>query len=55
MTAPTVRGAGHTALLDLPDDHLEIEHVEITEPGQVAALRQRLDGRTFDQLLSTPG
>lgn len=54
----TVRGEGRTALHDLQDPadgRLEIEHVDITEPEQVAALRGRLDGRTVDQLFVNAG
>lgn len=51
----TVRGPGRTALHDLPDEHLEIEHVDITEPEQVTTLRQRLDGRACDELFVNAG
>ena len=51
----TVRGPARTAQHDLPGEHLEIEHVDITDPEQVAALRRRLDGRTFEQLFVNAG
>ena len=51
----TVRGAAHTALHDITDDDLEIEHVDITVPAQVHALRERLAGRRFDLLLVNAG
>jgi NAD(P)-dependent dehydrogenase (short-subunit alcohol dehydrogenase family) len=54
----TVRGDARTPLHDLAGtagDLLEVEHVDITVPGQVHALRQRLDSRTFDLLLVNAG
>lgn len=54
----TVRGTGRTGLHDLQDGaagRLEIEHVDITEPGQVAALHDRLAGRAFDLLFVNAG
>jgi NAD(P)-dependent dehydrogenase (short-subunit alcohol dehydrogenase family) len=54
----TVRGVERTALHDLQDDVgslLEIEHVDITFPEQVEALRQRLQSRTFDLLFVNAG
>ena len=54
----TVRGAHHTALHDLlpaARGRLEIEHVDINDPGQVASLGDRLAGRTFDLLFVNAG
>ncbi|HET6390841.1 SDR family NAD(P)-dependent oxidoreductase [Hyphomicrobium sp.] len=55
----TVRGSGRTGLHDLQEKvgggHLDIETVDIAEPEQVAALRQRLSGRTFDLLFVNAG
>jgi NAD(P)-dependent dehydrogenase (short-subunit alcohol dehydrogenase family) len=54
----TVRGTGRTGLDDLrapAGSRLEIEHVDINEPEQVGALRDRLAGRTFDLLFVNAG
>jgi NAD(P)-dependent dehydrogenase (short-subunit alcohol dehydrogenase family) len=54
----TVRGNARTKLHDLADKsagRLEIETVDINEPDQVAALRARLAGRTFDLLFVNAG
>lgn len=55
----TVReGGGRTKLHDLADEfegRLEIETVDICEPDQVAALRDRLSGRMFDMLFVNAG
>lgn len=54
----TVRGDTHTALHDLiegVDDRLEIEHLDFTEPSQIAALHERLSGRSFDLLFVVAG
>lgn len=55
----TVRaGSARTKLHDLADQHpgrLEIETVDITEPAQIAALRQRLSGRAFEMLFVNAG
>lgn len=55
----TVRAAGgRTPLHDLADefpDGLEIEVLDINEPAQVAALRERLSGRVFDVLFVNAG
>jgi NAD(P)-dependent dehydrogenase (short-subunit alcohol dehydrogenase family) len=54
----SVRGAERTPLHDLEetaDGRLEIEHVEINEPQQVDALRDRLADRTFDLLFVNAG
>ena len=54
----TVRGERRTALhdlLDTSDGQLEIEHVDITAPDQVDALRDRLRGREFDLLFVNAG
>jgi NAD(P)-dependent dehydrogenase (short-subunit alcohol dehydrogenase family) len=58
QVAATVRGPGRTPLHDLADasaGRIEIETVDITEPEQVAALRDRLAGRTFDLLFINAG
>ncbi|WP_395292900.1 SDR family oxidoreductase [Kitasatospora hibisci] len=49
----TVRGSGRTGLHDLADatgDRLTVERLEMTDPEQTAALRDRLAGRTLDLL-----
>jgi NAD(P)-dependent dehydrogenase (short-subunit alcohol dehydrogenase family) len=54
----TVRGAGRTRLHDLADafaGRVEIEVLDICEPDQLAALRDRLLGRTFDMLFVNAG
>jgi NAD(P)-dependent dehydrogenase (short-subunit alcohol dehydrogenase family) len=54
----TVRGRARTLLHDLADrsqNRLEIETVDICEPDQIAALRARLSGRTFDLLFVNAG
>ncbi|MGH3165871.1 MAG: SDR family NAD(P)-dependent oxidoreductase [Trebonia sp.] len=55
----TVRGARRTALHDLAEsasDRLSVEeNVDITAPGQVAALRDRVSGMAFDLLLVNAG
>ena len=55
----TVRAAsGRTRLHDLADrseGRLEIETVDINEQPQVASLRQRLSGRTFEMLFVNAG
>jgi|SRR5579859_192104 len=54
----TVRGRSRTMLHDLADafrGRVEIEHVDICEPDQVAALRDRLAGRLFDMLFVNAG
>ncbi|WP_281409057.1 SDR family NAD(P)-dependent oxidoreductase [Mesorhizobium sp. SARCC-RB16n] len=51
------KGSGRTKLHDLTDEfegRLEIETVDICEPDQVAALRDRLSGRVFDICSSMP-
>ncbi|MGF6232828.1 NAD(P)-dependent dehydrogenase (short-subunit alcohol dehydrogenase family) [Inquilinus ginsengisoli] len=53
----TVRGGG-TSLHDLADEYsgrVEIEMLDICEPGQIAALRDRLSGRMFDMLFVNAG
>jgi NAD(P)-dependent dehydrogenase (short-subunit alcohol dehydrogenase family) len=42
-------------LIDTADGRLEIEHVDITVPDQVAALRDRLGTRRFDLLFVNAG
>jgi NAD(P)-dependent dehydrogenase (short-subunit alcohol dehydrogenase family) len=55
----TVRAeAGRTLLHDLADDfpgRLEIDVLDINEPTQLAALRERLSGRTFEALFVNAG
>jgi NAD(P)-dependent dehydrogenase (short-subunit alcohol dehydrogenase family) len=54
----TVRGTARTKLHDLADDHqgrVEIETVDITSTAQIAALRERLSGRSFDILFLNAG
>lgn len=55
----TVRsGADRTKLHDLGDTfkgRLEIETVDICEPSQLTALRERLSGRTFEMLFVNAG
>ncbi|WP_435134279.1 SDR family NAD(P)-dependent oxidoreductase [Actinacidiphila sp. bgisy144] len=54
----TVRGTARTALHDLADGaagRVQIETVDITEPEQIAALRERLAGRRFDLLFVNAG
>jgi NAD(P)-dependent dehydrogenase (short-subunit alcohol dehydrogenase family) len=54
----TVRGSARTPLHEFADAHgeqLEIETVDITEPAQIAALRDRLAGRRFDLLFVNAG
>lgn len=54
----TVRGRARTRLHDLADAHsgrVEIETLDIREPEQIAALRHRLSGRTFEMLFVNAG
>ncbi|WP_067893624.1 SDR family NAD(P)-dependent oxidoreductase [Nocardia vaccinii] len=54
----TVRGTGRTALHELretADGRLEIEHLDITVPEQILALRDRLAQRRFDLLFVNAG
>jgi NAD(P)-dependent dehydrogenase (short-subunit alcohol dehydrogenase family) len=54
----TVRSSGRTALHDLARDHpaaVEIEHLDITDPAEIGALRNRLAGRTIDMLFVNAG
>ena len=54
----TVRDGARTALHDLADKHrgrLEIETLDVAEPAQIAMLRDRLSGRTFDILFHNAG
>lgn len=54
----TVRGHARTALHDLADAHpgrVEIEHLDITERDQIAALRERLSARRFEVLFVNAG
>jgi NAD(P)-dependent dehydrogenase (short-subunit alcohol dehydrogenase family) len=54
----TVRGSGRTKLHDLADEYkgrLEIESLDITQTNEIAALRERLSGRSFDMLFVNAG
>jgi len=54
----TVRGADRTALHDLADrrpGRVEIMPLDLTDPGQIAALAKRLAGRTLDILFVNAG
>ena len=54
----TVRGTRRTPLHDLAEAHardVEIERIDVTEPEQIAALRERLASRTFDLLFVNAG
>jgi NAD(P)-dependent dehydrogenase (short-subunit alcohol dehydrogenase family) len=55
----TVRsGSGRTLLHDLADSfpgRVEIENLDINEPAQLAALRDRLAGRSFEMLFVNAG
>jgi NAD(P)-dependent dehydrogenase (short-subunit alcohol dehydrogenase family) len=54
----TVRGDSRTELHELADRHegqLLIEDLDITRPEQIAALRDRLTGRSFDMLFVNAG
>lgn len=58
LVVATVRGTARTALHELQEtagDRLEIEHVDITAPDEVAALNGRLAGRSFDLLFVNAG
>ena len=54
----TVRGESRTRLHDLADrlgGRVEVETVDVNFPDQIAALRDRLAGRTFDLLFVNSG
>jgi len=54
----TVQESARTELHDLADEHpgrIEIETLDVTEPGQVTALHDRLSGRSFDILFHNAG
>jgi NAD(P)-dependent dehydrogenase (short-subunit alcohol dehydrogenase family) len=55
----TIRGGGNRTLLhDLADQYdgrVEIETLDICDPGQIASLRSRLAGRQFDMLFVNAG
>ncbi|WP_323017081.1 SDR family oxidoreductase [Castellaniella sp.] len=56
--AGTVRDNTRTQLHDLADEYVgrvEIEHLDISEPDQIMALRGRLSGRRFDILFVNAG
>jgi NAD(P)-dependent dehydrogenase (short-subunit alcohol dehydrogenase family) len=51
-------GTARTPLPDLADNYpgrLEIESLDITEPAQIASLRERLSGRSFAMLFVNAG
>ncbi len=51
----TVRGEKPTPLHAVAHDRLTIEHVDINDEAGVAALKQRLQGQTFDLLFVNAG
>ena len=54
----TVQDSARTELHDLADEHpghIEVESLDVTEPDQIAALRERLSGRSFDILFHNAG
>ena len=54
----TIRGDNRTGLHDLADSsegRLVIESIDITDPEQIAALRDRLTGQSFDMLFVNAG
>jgi NAD(P)-dependent dehydrogenase (short-subunit alcohol dehydrogenase family) len=54
----TVRAGTRTKLHDLANDHkglIEIESLDINEPKQIAALRNRMSGRVIDMLFVNAG
>ena len=58
VTGTVREGSGRTRLHDLADrfdGRLAIETLDICEPAQLAALRERLSGRRFDMLFVNAG
>ena len=54
----TVRAGARTKLHELAEDYkdrLEVETLDINQPGDVAALRNRLSGRSLDMLFVNAG
>jgi len=54
----TVRGTARTKLHDLADEYegrLEVATLDITEPDQIARLRENVSGRSFDILFVNAG
>ena len=54
----TVQDSARTGLHDLADEYpgrIEIESLDITEPDQIMALRDRLSGRSFHILFHNAG
>lgn len=54
----TVQGDARTELHDLAESHpgrLEVESLDVTETGQIAALHERLSGRSFNILFHNAG
>ncbi|MFE2378909.1 SDR family NAD(P)-dependent oxidoreductase [Streptomyces sp. NPDC059398] len=54
----TVRGTTRTPLHDLADQHpghIRIEHLDVTEPGELTPLRERLSGARLDILFVNAG
>ncbi|WP_321918700.1 SDR family oxidoreductase [Burkholderia cepacia] len=58
VTGTVREGSGRTRLHDLADrfdGRLDVETLDICEPAQLAALRERLSGRRFDMLFVNAG
>src|SRR5919201_1461926 len=58
LTGTVRAGSGRTPLHDLADTYpgrVDIETLDINEPGQIAALHERLAGRSFEALFVTAG
>ena len=54
----TVQESARTELHELADEHpgrVETETLDVTKPDQIAGLRERLDGRSFDILFHNAG
>jgi NAD(P)-dependent dehydrogenase (short-subunit alcohol dehydrogenase family) len=54
----TVQGGARTELHELAAEHpgrIEIESLDVTEPGQITALHDRLSSRSFDMLFHNAG
>jgi len=54
----TVQAGARTELHDLADKHpgrIEIQRLDVTDTGQIAALHDRLSGRSFDMLFHNAG
>ena len=58
LVTGTVRGSGRTGLHDLAERSggaLGVETIDVNVPGQLQALHQRLESRTFDLLFVNAG